>query len=911
MPNSSFLHLSSTPLQHVHSNHHITTPTCAAQAAAIEASEKFNKEGLVTAHWDALHDAYVLEKGFHPVDGPLPEQPSPTIPPKNLKPILIKDLKLGKVHKACALKGTLCTKSLKMQSVVNVLEDETGLATKLVICNALPATYSVLQAQRLYPEGAKVAVLEPYLAEFADGTIGLLVEKPANVIFLWVPENVSGYEERNDTAMHTSPRESVEEGIGNGKWISRKLKSLPSHGTDLDRKQATGLNHEENGASPIQSAKQYRAETNPKYEGKAIVNELQNGDQSKSKGNLLTLVEAKMQPLKEALNGSQTHTANALQSGSGVKLEKFSGNVFPDCHESQATQDSSAAHETLIANDGASVKSDGESKNKQEGRWAMNISINGQFLISERGEMKKEACITNGLTDCEAFISDQDVKKEACISIGSDDPEALISKKEVKKESCVISGLTSGVVDPLGLEPQMKQEAACTMNESTATTAPISEPEIKQKGCSEPKENFVDSRFEILPGSPLLKPAEQKSQNRPQKSNDVACFKPLMQVSIVPEADLIKPLTREHFASGSEIDGNKYVHARNGTVAIHGTGSECGILKTVKDGCSFYSESSETGLLTDAEEKIQHGRENVADGLSNFDKIEALLGEPPLELNHNGRLCKTESLFLTSIASDKPGTEQEKEVKIMEQTLLQVEPNPETSTLIDSKRHSNQFSNIEIPLEQNQCDDQEHSMQLQVDQSQEGNGLQQHQPIRLVETDEKQSQLAATCKDLPNSEINAAKEEPTSDPIELSAASLRFQGNSRFAETDWYGAAELYTQAILKAESSKKHATEPCVATGNDEMLLCYSNRSEAWLRLHLHENARADAEHALGRDPNHVKSLFRMGRALLGLRRASEAQPFLEDARKGAPEDRELHQTLRLCRMMKQQNKQKLKGKI
>ncbi|KAJ7564985.1 hypothetical protein O6H91_02G043100 [Diphasiastrum complanatum] len=189
-PSPSALHRCHSPHFHHHHHHHLnnTPPSSPSQAAAIQASECFHKDGIVAAHWAALHDAHVLEKGLHPIEGPLPEVPIPSLPPQNVKPILIKDLKLGKVHRGRALNGTLCTDSLKVHSVLNVLEDETGLATKLRICNALPINYSMLQAQRLYPKGSRIAVLEPYLTEFSDGTIGILVEKPSDVVFLWVPE---------------------------------------------------------------------------------------------------------------------------------------------------------------------------------------------------------------------------------------------------------------------------------------------------------------------------------------------------------------------------------------------------------------------------------------------------------------------------------------------------------------------------------------------------------------------------------------------------------------------------------------------------------------------------------------------------------------------------------------------------
>lgn len=162
----------------------------------VLASERFDKAGLLAAHLAALHDAYMLERGLLPGTS-LPDNEAPPIPPvyaelpwKDFKLMSLAEMKVGKTHRKHVLEGRLCGKSLKVTSVVNVLEEDSGLATKLILTNALPVRASMAQAQNCYPEGSRVAVRDPYLTRFPDGVVGVLVERPNDIAFLSRPENV-------------------------------------------------------------------------------------------------------------------------------------------------------------------------------------------------------------------------------------------------------------------------------------------------------------------------------------------------------------------------------------------------------------------------------------------------------------------------------------------------------------------------------------------------------------------------------------------------------------------------------------------------------------------------------------------------------------------------------------------------
>ncbi|KAH9563445.1 hypothetical protein CY35_05G126000 [Sphagnum magellanicum] len=172
---------------HEHSPGHFVGPD---HTETVHASEHFEKSGLVAAHLAALHDAHMLELGLLP-DSQLPDSEAPPAAPvldefpwKDLLPLSLADMKLGKTHRRHVLHGRLCVTAYKIHDVVSVLEEDCGLATVVMLKNAVPITATMAQAQHCFPEGSRVAIRDPYLTRLPDGLVGVLVESPTDIVFL-------------------------------------------------------------------------------------------------------------------------------------------------------------------------------------------------------------------------------------------------------------------------------------------------------------------------------------------------------------------------------------------------------------------------------------------------------------------------------------------------------------------------------------------------------------------------------------------------------------------------------------------------------------------------------------------------------------------------------------------------------
>jgi hypothetical protein len=125
--------LEASPGAHTHSKY--VGPTL---AETVHASERFEKAGLLAAHLAALHDAHMLERGLLPGTS-LPDSEAPPIPPvyaespwKELKPLSLVEMKVGKTHRRHFLEGRLCAKSLKVTSVVSEEAEEVFRSEQVV-----------------------------------------------------------------------------------------------------------------------------------------------------------------------------------------------------------------------------------------------------------------------------------------------------------------------------------------------------------------------------------------------------------------------------------------------------------------------------------------------------------------------------------------------------------------------------------------------------------------------------------------------------------------------------------------------------------------------------------------------------------------------------------------------------------
>ncbi|CAM6007029.1 unnamed protein product [Sphagnum balticum] len=207
-------------LHHVHHEHSPGKLMGPDHTETVHASESFEKLGLLAAHLAALHDAHMLERGLLP-GTQLPDSEAPPIAPvldeipwKELKPVTLADMKVGKTHRRHVLQGRLCVTAYKIHSVVSVLEEDSGLATILMLKNSVPLRASMAQAQHCFPEGSRVAIRDPYLTRFPDGLVGVLVEHPTDMVFLSRPMTPEGHwaftsPKHSESVVHNSSNDTV------------------------------------------------------------------------------------------------------------------------------------------------------------------------------------------------------------------------------------------------------------------------------------------------------------------------------------------------------------------------------------------------------------------------------------------------------------------------------------------------------------------------------------------------------------------------------------------------------------------------------------------------------------------------------------------------------------------------------
>ncbi|CAM6099621.1 unnamed protein product [Calypogeia fissa] len=96
---------------------------------------------------------------------------------------------------------------------------------------------------------------------------------------------------------------------------------------------------------------------------------------------------------------------------------------------------------------------------------------------------------------------------------------------------------------------------------------------------------------------------------------------------------------------------------------------------------------------------------------------------------------------------------------------------------------------------------------------------------------------------------------------------IRSKGNELFGAQNWIGAVNKYSKCIDKAIGRMGMQNNKIMADKfNRIVMLAYSNRAEAKLRLGSYEDAVHDADKALEIDQKHVKALVRKGKATFGL---------------------------------------------
>ncbi|CAM6083027.1 unnamed protein product [Calypogeia fissa] len=128
-------------------------------------------------------------------------------------------------------------------------------------------------------------------------------------------------------------------------------------------------------------------------------------------------------------------------------------------------------------------------------------------------------------------------------------------------------------------------------------------------------------------------------------------------------------------------------------------------------------------------------------------------------------------------------------------------------------------------------------------------------------------------------------------PAEMSGAAsleelekIRHEGNRLFAEKKWAAAVNKYSECInLCNRTPSPHTTSE--KKFSHFLMLTYSNRAEARLRLLHYEDAFSDVEKALDIEPKHVKTLVRKGKAAHGLGLYEKACEAFKSALAKSPE--------------------------
>jgi len=104
----------------------------------------------------------------------------------NLKPVLIRDLKIFESNRGTFLKGKLLVEPFTpMVGCTTIMEDKNGDVLLVALYNFLPAGVSGSDADPIasakIPKGCKVRIAEPFLKVFKDGSRGVRIDNPSDI----------------------------------------------------------------------------------------------------------------------------------------------------------------------------------------------------------------------------------------------------------------------------------------------------------------------------------------------------------------------------------------------------------------------------------------------------------------------------------------------------------------------------------------------------------------------------------------------------------------------------------------------------------------------------------------------------------------------------------------------------------
>ena len=126
------------------------------------------------------------------------------------------------------------------------------------------------------------------------------------------------------------------------------------------------------------------------------------------------------------------------------------------------------------------------------------------------------------------------------------------------------------------------------------------------------------------------------------------------------------------------------------------------------------------------------------------------------------------------------------------------------------------------------------------------------------------------------------------------------RGNEAFGAGEYGQAILLYSLALDKADELGDSSSSLFPRD------VVYANRAACFLKLGQPEKAEQDAQQALAMNPDNLKALFRRGLALHAQQQYSQALPYLAQASKQEPNNKQIQQALKFCEVRLEQDYRK-----
>ena len=135
-----------------------------------------------------------------------------TTPFGKLRRISLPELTLDYRHKNCRIEGTVCCVPIRLTAIELLLSGFEDKAQAIKVCayNLLPTSAPMVQVRRLLSEGTRLAIKEPYYKTFKDGSSGIRVDNPADIVFL---------KDKDQSEEHLSFDEIKDRGKAAFRWV--------------------------------------------------------------------------------------------------------------------------------------------------------------------------------------------------------------------------------------------------------------------------------------------------------------------------------------------------------------------------------------------------------------------------------------------------------------------------------------------------------------------------------------------------------------------------------------------------------------------------------------------------------------------------------------------------------------------